>query len=557
MSSRSTNNPYQSRADIGAQNQMNRRRLLQMMGVGGLALGGASLLSACGGDSDSTPSDSGSTPGTTTPGTTTPGTGTNGGGAAGALKRGGSLTVALAGTGATGQLDPHLPIGDDVNGWAQTAFFENLARDDANFEPQNLLVEEISPDATGKTWTIRLIDGIEFHNGKTLDADDVAFSLMRAVAPPAFAGIQVGEIESTKTIDPLTLEVTLVEPRGWFDIGVRSGGITGIIPVDFDPRNPVSTGPFKYVRTVEGISATFERFENYHGDIALLDELILLPIEDPAARLNALLSNEVQVYTSIDPGQIAQLQGNDAFRIYNSPGSVLEPIQMRTDEGPLADVRVRQALRLVVDREQIVQSVFAGFAVPGNDLYGETDAAYTLGLKRERDVEAAKALMDEVGGSIDVVLTVNGTTSQGAALVLAENAKEIGINIDVQSVDSGTFYGPDYLEWQFLTGDIYPPTDFLPTGALVDAPGAAIGSTHFHDDEFAALWNEASASTDADVRSDRINQMQQILFDRGGWIVPAVGNTLGGHSADIGGFVSPDATGFGLRRWWEKVGYIA
>ena len=171
-------------------------------------------------------------------------------------------------------------------------------------------------------------------------------------------------------------------------------------------------------------------------------------------------------------------------------------------------------------------------------------------------VAAAQALMDEVGGGVDVELTVNAG-SEGPALVLAENAKEIGINITVKPVDPGTLYGPDYLNWTFLAGDFYPPTGFFPTAALVDAPGAAIGSTHFQDDEFFALFEKASASLDAAERSGLIDQMQQILIDRGGWIVPAIGNTLGAYSADVGGFVTPDVTGFGLYRHWEKVGYLA
>lgn len=517
------------------------------MGAGGAALGASQLLAACGSDAatDST-------------GTTAAGGSTAPAGSAaptGSVTKGGSMRVALDESGATGMVDPHIPIGDVVNSWAQTGFFENLARNGPNFEVENLLIEEITPDAEGKTWTIRLVDGIEFHHGKTLDADDVAFSLQRAVDPPAYAGIQVGEIQSMKTVDPLTLEVTLAQPRGWFNDGVTQGGITGIIPVDFDPTNPVSTGPFKFSGFVEGVSTTFERFDNYHGDAAMLDELVLLPIADPAARLNALLSGEIDVYTKIDPAQLAQIEGNDAFKIYDSPASLLEPMQMRTDEGPLADVRVRQALRLVIDREQIVQSVYAGRATVANDLYGERDPGYTLNLTRQRDVAAAQALMDEVGTGIDVELTVNAG-AEGPALVLAENAKEIGINVTVTPVDPGTLYGPDYLNWSFLAGDWYPPTGFFPTGALVDAPGAAIGSTHFSDEEFFAAFEAASASLDAGRRSELINQMQQILFDRGGWIVPAIGNTLGAYASNVDGFVTPDLTGFGMYRYWEKVGFL-
>lgn len=471
--------------------------------------------------------------------------------------RGGSATFGVNGSVISGALEPHYASGDALRSWALNAYFENLIKPDRNFELYNVLAEEVVPDdPQGSTWTIRVKEGVEFHNGKTLDADDVAYSLQRMSDPRSFASEQIGEITDFNKRDARTLTVTLGTPRGWFDIAVADGGSKGIVPVDYDPETPVGTGPFKLVSTAGDNSATLERFANYHGGEAYLDQVVVVAMTDPTARLNALLSGDLDVLVDVSPTALRQLEGNSSFTIFNSPSGRAWPIQMRTDVGPLADVRLRQALRLCLDREQLVQSVHAGQGTVGNDLYGIFDPAYTLDLRRVRDVEQAKALVAEIGaGEINLEL-VTIESQQPTALFLAENAKEIGVNIEVRVVDQPTLYGDNYLEWEFFSGDLYPPYHFITASSMVDAPNASIGNPHFNDAEYFELWERLSASIDPVEQSELVNQMQQILFDRGGWIVGSFQNSLGAYSSRLTGFPEVDLYGAGLGRELHRVGWV-
>jgi len=471
--------------------------------------------------------------------------------------RGGTATFGIPGAELSGEIEPHYASSNALRAWALNGYFESLLKPDYDFNFMNVLAEEVVPDdAIGSSWTIRVKDGIEFHNGKTLDADDVAFSLQRMSDPRAFASGEIGNITDYKKRDARTLTVTLGQPRGWFDISVGDGGSKGIVPVDYDPANPVSTGPFKLVSVDGTTSATLERFENYHDGEAYLDSIVVVAMSDPAARLNALLSGAIDVLVDMAPTGVRQLEGNDAFVVYNSPSGRSWPIQMRTDTGPLADVRLRQALRLVLDREQLVQSVYGGLATVGNDLYGTYDPAYTADLQRVRDVDEAKRLVAEIGGG-DINLELNTIESQKATcLFLAENAKEIGVNIDVKVIDLATLYGDNYLEWEFYTGDLYPTYHFISCSSMVDAPEPSIGNPHFHDDEYFGLWNQLSASTDPAEQTELVNAMQQILFDRGGWIIGAFQNSLGAYSSRLTGFPDHDVYGATLGRLLHRVGFV-
>jgi peptide/nickel transport system substrate-binding protein len=524
-----------------------RRGALKLAGAGGLALAGGSLLAACGG---SDPKSSGG------------GTATTAGSSAatGAPAKGGRLTVLCDGKYTTALVDPtDLQTNTSVSTSAAGFAWEQLMTMDADNNLQHQLAEEITPDATAKVWTIRLKDGIEFHNGKTLGAEDVIYTFNRMSDPKlGFSGIgQIGEIAHMRKLDARTVRVTLKSPRGWLDIGAGDGGICSITPDGFDPRKPVGTGPFMVEEMRAGVGVTFKRFDNYHGDAAFLDEIVLNAVNDPSARLNALVSGEADVIMNVNSSQIAQIRGNKSLALYSSPTGAFIPFQMNTSKGPLTDVNLRQALRTCLDRKQVLASAYGNEGRLAYDMYAidDPDSPHDPALKRDVDLEKAKALAAKSSTGTKLTVTTMQTGSEQAQ-VLAQNAQQAGIDLQVKIVDPTTLY-TGYADFEFMTGDFMPTNRYLVTSAIIDGPHAIAGAAHFKDPEYGKRWDEASATTDEGRRKELIGQMQHIQFERGPFIIATFYNELAGVSAKTTGWPEHNVTGLGVIRSLGKVGFKA
>src|SRR5262249_1182692 len=162
---------------------------------------------------------------------------------------------------------------------------------------------------------------------------------------------------------------------------------------------PVGTGPFKYKSFEPGRESVMERFENYYDPAgkAKADTLTLLDLPDESARYNALLGGQVDLIENVPLAQFEGLKSNSKFVVSSVPTAEWNPIYFRVDLPPFNDVRVRQALRLSIDRQQILDSVFFGQARIGNDVFGRDDPDRDNSLVRHQDIEQAKSLLQQAG----------------------------------------------------------------------------------------------------------------------------------------------------------------
>lgn len=477
--------------------------------------------------------------------------------AAQALQPGGVLRLGLVGTGAFGKAEPHTLDGDHLQEVTVASnVYEALTMIDPDGKLQYVLAEAItSDDDTAAVWTIRLKPGITFHDGRPLTAEDVIFSLQRIAQPGTVTGGNLGPVTAYEKIDDLTLRLTLGAPRSWLPEGLADP-FSGIVPAGFDPASPVGTGPWKVggINLQQGL--VLERHDAYHGTPSVCDKVEITLFGDPSAAANALSAGQIDLFAGIESYLAYELEGNPAFTIYNAPTGRFYPIQMRTDVPPFNDVRLRQALRLVIDRQAVVDSAWGGYAQKGNDLYAVNDPDFAADLQRERDVEAARALVAEAG--LDG-LTIDLAMYQdmGTALILAENAREIGITINPVQLDGATFYGEEYFTRNFFGGDYYPNNPFFVISALCDGPNPSLDQVRWRDEAYHTLWLEASGTLDPALRSANLRKMQEILFERGAFLIPAFGNELAAASASLGGLPDHDVTGGGIFRALRGIGFAA
>ncbi len=466
---------------------------------------------------------------------------------AAAPKRGGRLLIGSAGGGAKDKLDAHGPISNpDIA--RVFALYEPLAKYDANYEFEMILAEEISGNASADAWTVRLRQGVEFHNGKTLTADDAIASIQRLIDPKrSAAASSLADIDPQgfKKLDDRTFIIQLNQPFAAFDIQLGQYG-NGIVPVGYDPAAPIGTGPFKFGSFTPGDRTVFPAHKNYwRTGLPYVDELVIIDFPDETARINALMSGQVHAIDNVPFAQTRVLGATPGLKTLVAKTGAWLPFTMRVDQAPFDDVRVRQAMRLLVDRKQMIEQALSGQGSVANDMYSPFDPAYASHLpQRSQDLDQAKSLLRMAGHADLEVELVTSAISAGvveAAQVLAEQARGAGVKINLRKVDTGVFYGNDYLKWPFAQ-DFWYTRDYLAQSANCALPGAIYNETHFADPKYASLVAEARRTLDKAKRTAILHDAQKIEYETGGYTIWGFRDQVDAYSAKITGLV-PSKTG--------------
>jgi peptide/nickel transport system substrate-binding protein len=439
--------------------------------------------------------------------------------------RGGTYSHGATGGGLKDTLEPYFPVTNpDIARCLQ--LYEPLLRWNAQYQIEPSVAEAATPNGDNTQWTIRLRDGVEFHNGKTLTADDVMFSLAKVTDPekPGSGGTELAkilELKNSRIVDPKTILLQLNSPYAVLD-QLLAEYTVGIVPTDFDVNNPVGTGPFAYRRFVPGQLSQFARHDNYWDGPAFVDELIIYDFADDAAKVNALLAGQVQSVDNLPSYLAGTIEQQGASALVSDSGAWV-PFTMRVDVAPFTDVRVRQALRLIVDRQQMIDQALNGFGILGNDLYSPFDPAYAKDLpQRMQDIDQAKSLLKQAGQeNLDVELVTSTAVGAGAvesANLFVEQARKAGVTVRLTKADANAFYGDRYLSWNFAQ-DFWNTRNYIPQVAVQSVKGATYNETHFDDPQFTALIDQAKREPDQAKRNQLLHDAQEIEYNTGGLIV--------------------------------------
>jgi peptide/nickel transport system substrate-binding protein len=489
-------------------------------------------------------------------------------------KRGGTFRVGVSGGSAKDIIDGQDIITQPdqarlVAGW------ETLVTFDSNFKLTfDGLAEELSPmRGRPDIWTIRVRPGIEFHNGKTLGAEDVIFSLQRMVNPKLalFGGAALSSVDPKriKKLDKRTVRLFL-KRKDVTILDALAQYVAGIVPAGYSPTaigkaSPnVGTGPYKLQSFTPGQQSVHVRNPNYwRSGQPYFDKVVIIDFPDDTARVNALLGGQLDAAASVPPAQVAVIAGHSGTKVLESPTAQWTPICMRVDTAPFTDVRVRQAMRLIADRPQMVQQALAGHGHVGNDLYAPFDEAFDHALpQRHQDIEQAKSLLKAAGQSgltVDLQSTNGALGMNEGAQVFAQQAKAAGVNVNVKILDSGAFYGNQYLKWTFST-DFWGTRNYLSQVAAGSLPSSPYNETHWPDaadKKFLTLYTEALQTVDRNKRFAIEHEMQKLEYDNGGYIVWGFSDFLDGYSKKLQGLKPGDkgvlplnGFGHGYRTIW-------
>jgi peptide/nickel transport system substrate-binding protein len=519
-----------------------RRKLLQVGGAGLLALGGSGVLAACGG------------------GTTSSTSGTSGGGAP---VHGGTLHFGAQGGANTDTLEADNVLTNTDYARA-SQLYDPLVRMNDQGQPELALAQALEPNKTATEWTIRIRDGVAFHDGKPLTAQDVLFTFDRIIKNNFPGKYALGSLDvgASKVLDPHTLRLIFSSPYATLLDGLALHWYLYIVPTGYDHMHPVGTGPFKLVSFTPGQQSVMARNPDYWDHPKpYLDKVITINVAEETAQINGLESGQFDAIDYLTAGSVASLKGSSSANlVISSKTGGWEPFTMRVDRTPYSDVRVRTALKLVIDRPAMINSVFAGYGHVGNDVFGIYDKDYDPSLlpQRHQDLEQAKSLLKSAGYSdlpVQLITTPNAPGMVQAAEIFASQAPGAGIRTNVVNQPVTAYFNNSYLKVPF-SEDYWPYQPYLTTVSQDSITGAPFSATHFNDAHYNSLYKQALSTLDTSLRREIKQEMWKIDYYRGGNIIPFFFPVIDAVAPHVYG-VEPTVSGqamrtFKFQEFWMK-----
>ena len=360
-------------------------------------------------------------------------------------------------------LDPHKTV---KAGTREVMFnvFEGLMKPTPDGDLTPAIAEKYEVSEDRRTYTFHLREGVQFHNGETVTAEDVVYSIQRCAAATETGIVQVeafSVIEDLKAVDERTVSITISEPSNEF----ISYMTTAVLPAGYDKQDtdPVGTGPFKFVSRTAQDSVVLEKFNEYWGTPAQLDKVTLKIMENADSLMMSLQSGAIDLCAHLTSTQVAQLEKD--FNVAEGTMNLVQAMYLNNAVAPFDDVRVRQALCYAVDKQEIIDLAFDGYGSPiGSSMYPAFGKYFDDSLTNyyTRDVEKAKALLAEAGypNGFEMTITVpsNYKPHMDTAEVLVQQLAEIGVKATIQPI-----------EWESWVSDVYAGRKFQSTVVGVDA----------------------------------------------------------------------------------------
>ncbi|ONG58100.1 ABC transporter substrate-binding protein [Pseudoroseomonas deserti] len=456
-------------------------------------------------------------------------------------RRGGRIRVAGTSTSTADTLDPaKQSMSTD---YARcNMFYNGLTSLDGSLTPQPALAESWTT-TDGKSWSFKLRSGVTFHDGKTLDAEDVVYSLARhkdpatasrarSLAMPMVEIKAAGPLEVQITLDAANADLPVV--LGTFHFLIVKAGTT-------DFATAIGTGPYMCKEFTPGVRSIATRNPNYWKQgRPYLDEIEFVGIPDEQARVNALLSGDIQLTAGINPRSVRRITGTPGFSVFETKSGYYTDLVMRVDQAPASNPDFALAMKYMLDRQQMLTAVLRGHGVIANDQpIDPSNRFYFAGLpQRPYDLDKAKFHFRKSGignSALPLVCSPAAEHSVEMAMLIQESGKQAGMNIDVKRVPADGYWSNHWFKHPLGFGAINPrpSADILFT--LFFKSDAAWNESGWKNEKFDQLLLAARTETDEAKRRQMYADMQVLVHEQSGIGVPLFFNLLDGHSSKLKG----------------------
>lgn len=446
-------------------------------------------------------------------------------------------------------MDPaFVNVSDDS--YQQNAVYNRMVNLDASFQPVPELAKSWSVSDDGLTWTFNLESGVTFHDGRPMTAKDVVFSFRRLLDPdvgsPAIGVLGFLDPEGITAVDDHT--VAFKTPTIIADLPTVLAIKYGMVVPEGSTKeelrqNGIGTGPFiQDVYSPTETRRVFQRNKNYWREgLPKAECLELSVITEDVTRLAAIKSGAADLIMQAGAANAGVLAGDPTLKLQQSAPGTYVTLSMWTDTPPFDDVRVRQALKAVIDRQLLVDTIVLGNGVPGNDnpVPPTSPLAYSKEIKPQ-DIEGAKKLLAEAGYPDG--LTVDLNTGEGFPGMVAfaqayqQMAALAGITVNIILNPADSYWDVTWMKKPFFGSNWSgrPAAEGLPYTFKSDA---TYNEAKWNNPEFDRTLDLARAEIDPDKRDQLYMDAQRILSEDGGVIIPYFVSDVAVMRADCEGYV--------------------
>ncbi|WP_298844791.1 ABC transporter substrate-binding protein [uncultured Roseobacter sp.] len=414
-------------------------------------------------------------------------------------------------------LDPTSAAAGAIDSVLYSNVFEGLTRfmADGSVVPGLAKSWEISDD--GLTYTFALQEGVTFHDGSTMDADDVKFSLDRILAEDSANAQKAlyAAISSVEVVDPLTVRLTLSEPNGNMLFNLAWGDAVIVAPESIDniKQQPVGTGAFRFVEWVQSDRIELVRNDDYWGTPAVLEAATFKFISDPTAAFAAVMAEDVDYFSAFPaPENLPQFEADPRFQVLVGSTEGETILSTNNKMPPLDNPLVRQAVAHAIDRQAIIDGAMFGYGTPIGTHFAPHNPAYVdLTEQSAYDPEKAKALLAEAGFAdgfeTTLYLPPPSYARRGGEIIAAQLA-QVGITAEINNVEwaqwlESVFRGKNFgltivSHTEPMDIGIYANPDYY---FQYDNPG------------FQTLIADLNSTTDPDTRTRMMQDAQKMIAD--------------------------------------------
>lgn len=428
-----------------------------------------------------------------------------------------------------------------------TQMFDRLVQLDQDMQIVPKLAE--SWEVENDTTTIfHLRQGVKFHNGETMTAEDVKYSLERCMASD---GVNYNYliIDRIEIVDDYTVKIITKEPfnallsRLTLDAASIISKKAAESGEDFN-AHPVGAGPFKFVSWDIGGDVVLEAFEDYYGGASPLKKLIFRTVPEAINRTIGLETGEIGLAYDLDPTDMDTVRGNENLQLLDSRGTSSWYLGSNCKKPILEDVRVRQAIAYAVNKQDFIDITFGGSATMSHNtmlydgLFGYAPDTVTY----DTDIDKAKELLAEAGypdGFDTTLWCIDTQKFMTGAVVIQDQLKKIGINVEVKSMDNATFttaVGAGEHDLFLAEKVAIDPDSMLRSMYHTEALGLSGNRSFWTTPEVDKLLDEASTTTDMAKSEELYVQAQTIIAEQVPVYPLAIDNLNGGAQNYVKGF---------------------
>lgn len=441
---------------------------------------------------------------------------------------------------------------DSYSANAMLQMYEGLVALDENNSVVNQLAERYEVSEDGLTYTFYILKGVKFHNGEEVKASDVVFSFKRAFVAPAVAHIfSAIDGDTIKALDEYTVTFKMKTPYAGiltalahpaaFICNQKAVEASG----DDYTRNPIGSGPYKFVSHIKSNVIKMERYEDFHGEKPYYKYLEMRIIPEPANRIIELESGGADIVYDVSPNDLDRFQGNEQIKLLKVHDFQTQYLGMNCSKPPLNDIRVRQAVACAIDTDQIIKAVWKGLGGTATAPYAPS-IKYSIADEKtpiKRDVEKAKRLLAEAGypNGLNLRLSTNERQERvDMATIMKEQFKDAGINLSIEVMEWSQYIAMlekgehELFEigWSSDTPDpdmvVYPCFHSI-------SMGAGGNYVFLNDEKLDKMIEDGRAIPDGPEREKLYKEMQQYILD----LCPAVfqynGETAVGMQSNLTG----------------------